>query len=466
MSTPQAPGPESPMDAEMTPQAEVAPPVVEQPHQLKPGYQQQSSVPTPHQYEEQQEPQQSPPPHWYPEQQWQTRQPWPEQPHPQQWPEQPQYQQPYPLEQLAPGSPYVTNYAPAPHTLTSQKPKHRWILWASIAAGLIVALTIGATAYELGRILAASTPLPNLTEQTSPEPSLASEGELYKQTDEHLTEMMRKYEAMSIDEIAAFFPGGAAGYDATYVRDFQVLLEDLDRRLSEIGAFTVYEDANYDTEILSIRSNADELERSFLHQENFPLGVSVALADGTFYESDGQYFPQGTPEFNATREAFAQSFVPYLDDNGSYAAAGEELVAGLGMNLSYDFQEMFTHCPAEGFVIQDTGSIGAAYCPTVRDTIYVNGQGNNYPNILYDLYFIDLLKHEFAHVRTTGICATSQPAATLRGAHFEATASSYAAMFLGADRDRLAWAAGDYPDYTMTEATDSAAQLIHDGVCG
>ncbi len=201
-------------------------------------------------------------------------------------------------------------------------------------------------------------------------------------------------------------------------------------------------------------------------KRRFRFGVSVTLADGTYYESDGRYFPQGTPEFNAAREAFAQNFVPYLDGDGSYAAAGEELVAALGMNLSYDFQEMFSYCPADGFTIQDTGGIGAAYCPSVRDTIYVNAQGNNYPNTVYDLYYIALLKHEFAHVRTAGICATSQPGVTLGDAHFEATASSYAAMFLGADRDRMAWAAADYPAYTMTEATDNAAQLIHDGSCG
>ncbi len=86
-----------------------------------------------------------------------------------------------------------------------------WILWVSIAAGLVVILTLGAVAYELGRILSGFTPQPNQTELTSPEPSLAADGELYQKTDEHLTGMIKKYQAMSIDEIAALFPGGAGG---------------------------------------------------------------------------------------------------------------------------------------------------------------------------------------------------------------------------------------------------------------
>ena len=40
-----------------------------------------------------------------------------------------------------------------------------------------------------------------------------------------------------------------------------------------------------------------------------------------------------------------------------------------------------------------------------------------------------------------------------------------ATMFLGADSGRLAYVAEPYPEYTMTDATNHAAQLTHDGIC-
>ncbi len=371
-----------------------------------------------------------------------------------------QYHSPY---QYQPGSPTLPPGSQAPQ---AGKPGRMWILWVSMAAGLVVILALIAAAYQYSRFLTSIGSLSSPTVTHEPMVTQVSETPLYLETDEYLSGMVDEYGAMSIDALAALFPGGAVGYDSSYVLDFQLALGGLQEQLEEVGALTAYEPTDFDYELYDIQDEAAETERRFLAQEDLGQYFTLQQEDGTTYQSDGRYFPQGTPALNAEREAFAQSFVPYLDGNGTYAAAGEELVAGLSMRLSYDFPEMFVYCPADGFTIQDTGSIGAAYCPSVHDTIYVNAQGNNYPALLADPYYIDLLKHEFAHVRTTGICATSQPGVTLGGAHFEATASSYAAMFLGADRDRLAWAAADFPAYTMTPETDQAAQLIHDGTCG
>lgn len=437
MSTPQAPTPDNEPDGTTPPWAESPP---------QPQYQQ----PYPPQYA---------PPQYDPTQYQTAQQPSPQYPNAPQYPkaryQADQYAQQYPAAQYGQYPPYAQ---------TAAKPRQLWILWVALAAVLVLVIIAAAAAFQISRSFGGA---PAVAPPVEPTSMSVAETQTYIETDDYLSDMYDRYEAMSDDEMAALFPGGALGYDSSYVTDFFFLLNGQLEDLYFYADFTAYDEHEYDTDILDIRDAADEIEREFLAQENFSEYVFGTLEDGTEYESDGRYFPEGTPALNAEREAFAQNFAPYLDGNGSYQAAGEELVAALGMKLSYNFDEMYVACPADGFTISDPRSVGAAYCPGVRDTIYVNSNGYNYPNILYDLYYIDLLKHEFAHVRTTGTCGTSQPGVTLTGsAHFEATASSYAMMFLGADGGRLAAAAGDFPEYTMTDATNQAAQSIHDGNCG
>ncbi|RYQ01018.1 hypothetical protein PG22506_0452 [Bifidobacterium pseudolongum subsp. globosum] len=77
-------------------------------------------------------------------------------------------------------------------------------------------------------------------------------------------------------------------------------------------------------------------------------------------------------------------------------------------------------------------------------------------------YYPNAVKHELAHAMIYRICGTTAPA--LRVDH-EALTNSYATLYFGAERDVLNSGVQNAPWYTMTDASDTAAQLVHDGHC-
>ncbi|GAA1314910.1 hypothetical protein GCM10020360_19210 [Nonlabens tegetincola] len=360
---------------------------------------------------------------------------------------------------------------PAGQAVAPQK-KRSWIGWAIAGVGVAIVIVI-ALVVSLANFLRSTSDLTDALSRPgtwtpappSAGPVTGAERPGFEAADAIVNGTYEKYSAMTPEELSQFFPNGQAGYDEHYVGAFLSLLETQTKELGFVGSITAA-DADLDAGIQEASDAVTELERRFLAQEHFDKLVVITLEDGTKYNYHGEYYPRGTEAFNAQREAFAAGFVPYLDANGTYVSAVNELAAGLGMHLSSSMDDFFAACPDTSTLSLRPEDLGGAYCPQRPFTIFVNEQHVNYGNLIYDPYFFDLIKHEFAHARIVGTCNTSMPASIPAGTHFEAATSSYTVLFLGGNRDLLNQSANGSADYLMTEASDHGAQLIHAGTCG
>lgn len=162
-------------------------------------------------------------------------------------------------------------------------------------------------------------------------------------------------------------------------------------------------------------------------------------------------------------EEFATSYDPHRDAKGSYVASGQELTRAFGAELVWadlGVADPTTRCQ-EGSDNPD--EVLAWYCSAEPYLIRLNRGSPAMPVALYDEGFIDSVKHELAHLAIHARCGDSQPAAG--SVEVEGVTSSYAVLYLGADREGLGSLGSAYPAYAMTTRTDDVATWIHSGVC-
>lgn len=149
-----------------------------------------------------------------------------------------------------------------------------------------------------------------------------------------------------------------------------------------------------------------------------------------------------------------------MGSDGTYLAAGEQLIASVGLSPTYDFKSVYDHCSGSTRLADET-TLGA-FCSATPNLIYINQNSRNWTYDVTGSYYPNAVKHEMAHAMIYRICGTTAPA--LRVDH-EALTNSYATLYFGAERDVLNSGAQNAPWYTMTDASDTAAQLVHDGHC-
>lgn len=371
----------------------------------------------------------------------------------------------------APGQPQAQGPWPA----SPPAKKGRVGLWLALAGGAVAIIIIVALVISFSNFMRSAADLRGALSKGGPATSapvepkfgdtvLGSEHPSFAAAEEFVTGTYERYAAMSEEEISEFFPHGRAGYNEDYAGAFVEFLSSQTKEL-RFAAVVRASEPEIATAIQDVVDETTELERKFLAQEFFDRKIIVELPDGSRYSHMGEYYPQGSDAYNAEREAFATGFVPYLDANGTYVAAVNDLVAGLGMELSTSMDDFAAACPNMDQMVLQPHELAGAYCPTTPFTIYLNEQHPNHGSMIYDPYFIDLIKHEFAHARIAGTCSTTNPASLPAGVNFEAATSSYAVLFFGGDRERLNGSNSGSPAYLMSEASDTGARLIHEGKC-
>jgi len=172
--------------------------------------------------------------------------------------------------------------------------------------------------------------------------------------------------------------------------------------------------------------------------------------------------PAGAMPIEAA-EAFAATYTAHLDSHGSYVESGQEVARAFGAELVWsDYDTPDPHSPCRHDP-DATFEALAWYCSGEPYLLHLNRTAATMPQVLYFPDFMDTVRHELAHLVIHQRCGTSEP---VEGTvELEAVTSSYAVLYLGADRDALGDATSAYAEYEMTTQTDETATWIHAGVC-
>jgi hypothetical protein len=157
-------------------------------------------------------------------------------------------------------------------------------------------------------------------------------------------------------------------------------------------------------------------------------------------------------------ENLARSYNAQIGDDGTYRQASEDIAAIFGITIDYNFQNLYQYCSGTNLAEEETF---AAFCPTVKNKIFVNSAINGFSYAARTMYYPSAIRHEMAHFIIGEICAGQggiMPA--IAGHAIEAVTSSFAVLFLGADRNQLN--SVDNAEYQMTTNSDLIAIAIHD----
>jgi hypothetical protein len=369
-----------------------------------------------------------------------------------------QFSGPAPVLRYEPGT-------PGPGVLPGRSGQSgRGAMTATLFVVVFLALTVSVAAFGINSlfhsvketVIAAPSPTATLELEEPGELYVMSERPGYLELEARLGEIREKYIDVGRDEILQRVPLTEDGLN--YYQDFVYILTDLEEDIDHSGSVTGTDPKDLDLTIAANEAKLTELERKFLAYEPFGVELNIVRADGTVYTSTGTEAPLSREK----AEEFARSYVAAPDANGSYADAAQAAIKDFGLYLTWDDEGYSDLCgPVEGAAMEE---IGATYCMADPDLIYVNTSSLGYPDNLYDSSFVDLIKHETAHSIIGEICGTLAP--PVAGADFEGVTSSYAVLYLGADRTVLSsW--GDWKaQYAVTPATDAAAAEIHEGRCG
>jgi hypothetical protein len=162
-------------------------------------------------------------------------------------------------------------------------------------------------------------------------------------------------------------------------------------------------------------------------------------------------------------EAFAATYEPHRDAQGSYVTSAQEITRAFGAEIIWaDFgtPDPTTRCISSG---ETPASVLAWYCGAEPYLIRINRVAYDMPGVIYTPVFVDAVKHELAHLIIQQRCGRSEPRAGT--VDEEGVTNSYAVLYLGADRKALTELSSTYPEYALSTRTDEVATWIHSGVC-
>jgi hypothetical protein len=148
------------------------------------------------------------------------------------------------------------------------------------------------------------------------------------------------------------------------------------------------------------------------------------------------------------------------DSDGTYVEAIKTYVSKFGMELDFEFSHIYEGCyMSEEDRTDGEEWIEAAYCHATPRKIFINNKFAIYDKNLKASAIVDSIKHEMAHHLIGETCLTPTPPITA-GKLPEAITSSFAVLFLGADRATLD--VGSPERYHTSDTTDDIARQIHD----
>lgn len=241
---------------------------------------------------------------------------------------------------------------------------------------------------------------------------------------------------------------------ADYVHDFMIILTDRKSALRfgcEITTSVDELDDIYETKSGEVK----ELERKLNAHEDFGITIRIKRSDGSVYESDGGAPPEQTI---ADVENAIRAVPVTAGADGTYLGVGESIVKAAGLSANYDFQQIYQYCSRTG---SDEYTM-AAFCAANPSVIYVNQAHAGYSSNIATPYYADVIKHEMGHALVYRQCGTTRPPVGVNG---EALANSYALKYLGGNRENLQRNTQDFPEYTMSDASDQAAERVHNKQC-
>lgn len=323
-----------------------------------------------------------------------------------------------------------------------------------VAAGLLVIVLIAVQALHSSSGPAASEPSaaePTTSASPSPTPQEYQLDELedFSQVRFHIRDMETWYQTAYEDgSIYEYVPDTDEG--RIYALTASTLTTDLYDDLMGRARETNTDQAWLQSELEQYQDTADAYHERFLAGE--PLGASaeITMSDGSVVVGDGTPPPPVVAaEDYDDPEEFAQDYVAYPDESGSYLPATEELAAAFGVSIDY----------ARPYCTGVTAANPAYVCQDRPDVVYLNPDYAGYDTMIDEFWFDDTIRHEIAHTRIIEICGRLDPG--VAGSRFEAVTNSYAVLFLGAAIDEIPQEGG----YAMDDSTDGAARSIHEGTC-
>jgi hypothetical protein len=264
-------------------------------------------------------------------------------------------------------------------------------------------------------------------------------------------------DALDDDSIMRFVPNNPKGI--AYAKGFVSTLLDQKQKVDKWGGDDDTKPlsgdaATLDAKIKDAKTTIVDVEKRFLAGEALGVPVHLTTESGERIDSDGT-----TGIVDPDAEEFARGFGGQLGADGTYKDAVAELADHFGMAIDYTLSNVGPYCTSPSG--DEIKYLIAVYCGGDPHTIYVNQDYGWYGENIASTHFVNDIKHEISHHLIDIACNTSRPSIT--GAANEGVTSSYAVLFLGADRDSLQHDADSpFPEYMMTEQTDALARGIHD----
>ena len=291
-----------------------------------------------------------------------------------------------------------------------------------------------------------------------------SDSEGYVQYKKLLESKVNKYANKSPDDVIALLPELSRKGAEYHVAWNNYLLNAKDD-MEAAGERTTTDPDEIETYYNAQIASLNELEQKFLHGEDLGIHATLRDSEGNVRDLYTRAFDLKSsqpdiPTLTADWEQKIKAVPIAMGSDGTYLAAGEQLIASVGLSPTYDFKSVYDHCSGSTRLADET-TLGA-FCSATPNLIYINQNSRNWTYDVTGSYYPNAVKHELAHAMIYRICGTTAPA--LRVDH-EALTNSYATLYFGAERDVLNSGAQNAPWYTMTDASDTAAQLVHDGHC-
>ena len=241
---------------------------------------------------------------------------------------------------------------------------------------------------------------------------------------------------------------------ADYIHDFLIIITDRKSAL-RFGCENTTDVDDLDDIYEAKTNEVKEYERKLNAHESFDITIRITRSDGSVYESDGGAPPEQTI---SDVENAIRSVPVTAGGDGTYLSVGENIIKAAGLSANYDFQQIYQYCSRSG---SDEYTM-AAFCSANPRVIYVNQAHAGYSTNITTPYYADVIKHEMGHALVYQQCGTTRPPVGVNG---EALANSYALKYLGGNRDNLQRNIQDFPEYTMSDASDQAAERVHNKQC-
>ncbi len=162
-------------------------------------------------------------------------------------------------------------------------------------------------------------------------------------------------------------------------------------------------------------------------------------------------------------EEFTATYKAHRDSNDSYVESGQEIARSFGAVLvwaDWDKPDSTSACRRDP---NDNIETVAWFCGAEPDLIRLNRTSTAMPGILYEREFMDIVRHELAHLVIRQRCGVTTPGE--QTVELEGVTNSYAVLYLGADRKALGRDTSEFPEYEMTTTTDEVATRIRASVC-